>query len=180
MAGGHLLPQISNYETGDIVVPHGDGLQSHTALEPYTAAIEASLDVCETSLAIEVVLVLIAILNSNTKRAALLAAMGLWCFPIEVWLSFQGPTVEPTRGVLSRPFQLIIAGATIIIICGLTALFGYIPPVSSRSQCATTKWPMLGTSYMSETAELSLEFMWLADFPGCPNSCCFRYTWLVF
>lgn len=107
IAAGHLLLQLLQYpgDTAELMaLPANE-------VEPYGAAIEASLNICETFCAVSVFLVCLqfALLKPNiVKRAGLVAAVGCWCAAVEVYMHFRVTAPKVSESAFVRPFLLNI------------------------------------------------------------------------
>jgi hypothetical protein len=82
VAAGHLISQIHSYPgvLSEMMTTQDPRLLQHVA------AIEASLDITDTFMAMVVVLFLLAIRFKRIKRAVLSGATGLFCFSAEVYI----------------------------------------------------------------------------------------------
>jgi len=80
------------------------------------AAIEASLNITETFLAISVTLLLIAVCSKCVKRAISLAVTGLFCFSAESYLFLSCSNLRTKTGNFSRSFLVNFLGIWIVLL----------------------------------------------------------------
>lgn len=126
VAAGHLIVQVHSYPgPKDQIMKTKDLL-----LLRRIAAIEASLNITETFMAISVVLFLVAISFKCVRRGCLVAGVGLFCFSAEVYLLISCPGFDHATRNLSRPFLVnyayfTIAVLVLLVIC-ITGVIGLI------------------------------------------------------
>ena len=102
VAAGHLIYQIISY-TGDrsTILTTQD-----PELLPRVAAMEASLNICETFAALALTLFAIAAFKFHIGRCITVATVGLVCFGTESALFFISPDSSVKRSNFTRPFIL--------------------------------------------------------------------------
>lgn len=137
VAAAHLISQIRSCPTE----------MSNATLVQRAASMEAALIVIETSLAIALVLFLLAAGFRCVKRGCLLAVVGLFCVSAECHLYFSRSVMQAIERSLDRSFlisfgKILIGVMTLLLYCivlalGLIFLFFAIRPSHSRTQVRT-------------------------------------------
>ena len=120
IAAAHLISQTHHYKLkAETLNPEGN---EGGATAKLLAAIEASLNITETSLAVCVVLFLIAVVFRCVKRAAFVALVGLFSFSAEIYLHVDCPLPHRNPAYLSRLFLIDFKNLIIAISVLLTIL----------------------------------------------------------
>ena len=118
VAAAHLISQVHTYPLNQELSMAADEVR----LLQLNAAIEASLNIIETSMEIFVLLFIIAAVFHSVKRGLLIALIGLFCFAAEGYLYVTNSAIRQTKGNLSRSFLVDFTEVLIFILILLTVL----------------------------------------------------------
>jgi hypothetical protein len=158
VAAAHLISQLLNYPALKVEVLS----TSDPDLLRQVAAIEASLNITESSLVVFIILFLFAITFRCVRRAVLTALVGLFCFSAEVFMFFVTWPTRQAQQNLSRPFLVnfdsILIGTivAVVILIFLTISFLLVFYIERRPQVPRREildWP---TSPYNQSVELEI------------------------
>ena len=121
IAAAHLISQTYHYKLNAETLNQDE--DESRATPKLLAAVEASLNITETSLTVCVVLFLIAVGFRCVKRATFVALVGLFSFSAEIYLHVDCPLPHRNPAYLSRLFLIDFKNLIIAISVLLAILF---------------------------------------------------------
>jgi hypothetical protein len=165
VAAAHLISQLLNYPALKVEVLS----TSDPDLLRQVAAIEASLNITESSLVVFIIMFLFAITFRCVRRAVLTALVGLFCFSAEVFMFFVTWPTRQAQQNLSRPFLVNFASiligtiVAVVILIFLTISFLLVFYIERRPQVPRREildWPTSPYNQSVEREISSRRIIW--------------------